>query len=92
MLRPFLLVDHTIYENVQNTRAPIATRSVVSQTVANIKQKSRELNNPPCQIIQSTMTTMPENAYSYMSSRNAMRQVIKKVRKATIATIVGKIK
>lgn len=73
--------SHYLRKYTEYAHAPKATRWVVSQTVAKLKQKSRELNDSLCQIIQSTVTTMPENAYPYMSSRNALRQVIERVRR-----------
>jgi len=64
-----------------HNHAPEATRFVVSQTLAKLKEQARNTNDQPCQIIQDTVTSMPEEAYPYMPSKNGLRQQIKHVRR-----------
>ncbi|GET00572.1 uncharacterized protein LOC112591534 [Rhizophagus clarus] len=59
-----------------------ASKVKVAKTIAQIKQQVRETRDKPAQIIQNNTVNISQDDHPYMPTVNALRTVIKRVRKA----------
>ncbi|GBC01522.1 hypothetical protein RclHR1_04210008 [Rhizophagus clarus] len=73
---------HYLNNFVDHHHSPQASKVKVAKTIAQIKQQACETRDKPAQIIQNNTVSMSQDDHPYMPTVNALRTVIKRVRKA----------
>src|SRR5215213_6266344 len=68
--------QHRLQKVTDHNHAAEASRFNVIRTVNTLKERGKETNEPPAQIIQTTTASISHEAYLYLPSRDALRQTI----------------
>jgi hypothetical protein len=73
--------QHHLRSTKEHNHAPDATRALVETASAEIKKRARETDSAPAAIIRDVKNSMPEGSQSSLPTRQALSQVVKRVRK-----------
>src|SRR5436190_16314831 len=72
--------QHYLQKASDHNHAAEASRIDVVKAINALKRKAQETNDQPVQIIQSVITSSSQEMYSYLPSRDALRQSVKRIR------------
>jgi hypothetical protein len=76
--------EHRLHKVSEHSHAPEASRVEVINTVNALKERAKETNEPPVQVIQTVSTSITNEIYPYLPSRNALRQTINRMRSSEL--------
>ena len=73
--------EHHLRKHGEHNHAAEASKQIVLHTLGKIKESARQSHDHPSQIIQNTLSQMPQSCRPSMPSREALRKRIKRVRR-----------
>jgi hypothetical protein len=78
--------QHYLQNTSDHNHAPDASRFNVIKTINTVKEKARETDDRPSQIVQNTIssTISSQEAYTSLPSNEALRKSIKRIRRADL--------
>ncbi|CAJ0847156.1 12514_t:CDS:1 [Entrophospora sp. SA101] len=76
----FIEGQHRLQKVTDHNHAAEASRVNVIRTVNTLKERGKETNEPPAQIIQTTTANISHETHPYLPSHDALRQTINQIR------------
>jgi len=80
----FVEGQHRLKKFTDHNHAAEASRSNVIRIVNTLKERGKETNETPAQIIQTTSAIISHEAHPYLPSRDALRQTINRIRSSDL--------
>ncbi|CAI2183710.1 11978_t:CDS:2 [Funneliformis geosporum] len=74
--------SHYLKKFVEHDHSPQPSNAEVAKNISQIKQKACTTKDKPIQIIQDITVNMSQEYYPYMLSSNALRSIIKRIKRA----------
>jgi hypothetical protein len=76
--------QHNLQRISDHNHAAEASRVNVIRTVNTLKERGRETNEPPAQIIQTITASISHEIHPYLPSRDALRQTVNRIRSSDL--------